>query len=55
MNERMNVPLSSGDEYDALTRSKRYLHWAAGERKAIKRGYNKRNRKAAKQELRDHR
>lgn len=34
-----------GDEMDALTRWKRYLHWAPGERKRIKRQYNKRQRR----------
>ena len=38
----------SGDEYDALSKkAKNYLHWKPGERKKIKRGYNKRLRKCA--------
>jgi hypothetical protein len=39
-------------EYDALTKWKRYLYWRPGERKLIKRGYNKRVRKLAKEKLR---
>lgn len=48
-----NVPLTSGDEQDALTPSKRYFAWKSGVRKSIKRGYNKRARKSAKQDIRD--
>ena len=33
-----------GDEYDGLTRWKRYYHWKPGERKQLKRKYNKRDR-----------
>lgn len=40
------IPMRGGDEYDALTRWKRYLHWRSGERKRIKRGYNRRQRRA---------
>jgi len=45
------VPLSGGDEYDALTRWKNYLHWKPGERKRIKRKYNKRARYRIRLEL----
>ena len=41
----------SGTEYDALTRWKQYLHWNSGVRKYIKRQFNKRVRKKAKQDL----
>tara|TARA_B100000902_G_scaffold261048_1_gene247322 strand:+ start:215 stop:370 length:156 start_codon:yes stop_codon:yes gene_type:complete len=38
----------SGDEFDALSKkAKNLLHWRPGERKKIKRGYNKRLRKCA--------
>jgi len=38
--------MKGGDEYDALTRLvKKYYHWKAGDRKKIKRKYNKRLRK----------
>ncbi len=43
------IPLANGEEQDALTRWKRYLHWKPGERKKIKRAYNKRARKQAKE------
>lgn len=39
-----------GRELDALARWKKYLNWNSGERKAIKRKYNKRVRKQAKNE-----
>jgi hypothetical protein len=39
------APLKSGDEYDALTRAKKYYIWKSGDRKAIKKSYNKRERK----------
>ena len=41
----MRIKLKSGDEYDALTKAKKFHHWKPGERKKIKRGYNKRLRK----------
>jgi len=40
----MRIKLKSGDEYDALTKAKKYFKWRAGQRKKIKRGYNKRLR-----------
>ena len=36
--------LIRGDEYDALTRWKRVLHWKPGERPAVKRRFWKRIR-----------
>jgi len=39
------IKMKSGDEYDALTKAKKYFSWRAGQRKKIKRGYNKRLRK----------
>lgn len=40
------IPCKGGDEYDALSRkAKRFLRWKAGERKKIKRKYNKRVRR----------
>lgn len=41
----MRIKLNSGDEYDALTKAKKYFKWRAGQRKKIKRGYNKRIRR----------
>jgi hypothetical protein len=32
------IPMTSGDEFDALTRWRHFLHWKPGTRKAIKRG-----------------
>ena len=43
MNKR--IPLKGGDEYDALTKGRRFLHWKTGQIKKIKRAYNKRFRK----------
>lgn len=45
------IPMKTGDEYDALTGWKRYLYWRPGERKRIKRGYNRRARRLAKVDL----
>lgn len=39
------MPLKTGDEYDALTRWKKFLHWKPGKRKRIKKAYNKKERK----------
>lgn len=39
------MPLKTGDEYDALTRWKKFLYWKPGERKRIKKAYNKKERK----------
>ena len=41
----MRIRLNSGDELDALTDSRRFYHWRAGQVKRIKRGYNKRFRR----------
>lgn len=45
------IPFIDGEEQDALTRWKRYLHWKPGERKRIKRQYNKRIRRNTKRSL----
>ena len=47
---RGRIPLH-GDEEDALTRAKRFYLWRPGRRKEIKRGYNKRARKAGKRDV----
>jgi len=41
----MRIKLKTGDEYDALTKAKKYFKWRAGQRKKIKRRYNKRLRR----------
>lgn len=41
----------SGDEVDAFTRWRHYLNWKPGQRKRIKRGYNRRERQMVKQEI----
>ncbi|MBI3523612.1 MAG: hypothetical protein HY066_03655 [Betaproteobacteria bacterium] len=38
------IPVAGGDEYDALTRWRRVYHWKSGTRKAIRRGYSRRQR-----------
>ena len=38
------IKMKSGQEYDALTTAKRYFSWKPGQRKQIKRAYNKRFR-----------
>ena len=44
------IPLKSADEYDALTKGRKYHSFGSGILKKIKRGYNKRFRKLAKRE-----
>jgi hypothetical protein len=43
--------LKSGDEYDALTRGKRYYRFRPGVRQKIKRQFNKRQRREARDDL----
>jgi hypothetical protein len=42
------ISMKGGDEYDALTKARKYYNWSKGQLKKIKRGYNKRFRKAGK-------
>jgi len=46
MNKR--IPMKGGDEYDALSKSRKFFLWKAGQLKKIKRAYNKRFRKSNK-------
>lgn len=39
------IPMIDGDEYDALTPWRKYIRWRAGERRRIKRRYNRRDRR----------
>ena len=48
MSER--IPLTA-DEHDAFTRWRKWVFWQRGELKTIKRGYNKRFRKAWKRDV----
>lgn len=41
-------PMKSGDEYDALTRWRKFLRWRAGERAKIKRLFRRRERRVGK-------
>jgi len=38
-------PLTTGDEYDSLTKAKKYHNFKSGDRKKIKKNYNKKERK----------
>ena len=51
MNKR--IPMKGGDEYDGLTKGRRFLHWKTGQLKKIKRAYNKRFRKYSKRMKKD--
>ena len=44
------IPLEGGDEYDALTKSRKYHNFGSGVLKKIKRQYNKRFRRVGKDE-----
>ena len=46
------VPLKSGDEYDMLTKARKYHTPRAGKAKAVKNFYIKRVRREAKKKLR---
>jgi hypothetical protein len=46
------IPMTSGDEFDALTRWRHFLHWKPGARKAINRGYNRRQRAMQHEQMR---
>ena len=46
------IPMKGGDEYDGLTKARRFLLWKRGQLKKIKRAYNKGFRKHNK-ELKD--
>jgi hypothetical protein len=48
---KQRIPLSGGDEYDALTRWRRFLRWRSKQRKRIKSQYNKRIRRREKEEM----
>ena len=43
------IPMKGGDEYDGLTKSRRFYVWNRGQLKKIKRAYNKRFRKYNKE------
>ena len=45
------IPMKGGDEYDALTKARRFYLWKAGQLKKIKRTYNKRFRKYSKEKI----
>jgi len=45
------IPLKGGDEYDGLTKARKFYHWKSGQLKKIKRAYNKRFRKQAKSKI----
>lgn len=48
------LPMSGGDEYDAFSGWRRVLTWRAGDRKKIKRRYNRRVRRVATHGLEDY-
>jgi len=47
------IPMKGGDEYDGLTKARKFYMWKAGQLKKIKRAYNKRFRKHTKEETYD--
>lgn len=47
-------PMKSGDEYDALTRAKRFYKWRPGMRAWVKRKFSKRLRREARSVIRAH-
>jgi hypothetical protein len=51
MKKGRTTPLKGGDEYDALTRARKYYNFGRRAIKIIKRGYNKRVRRNDKKEV----
>lgn len=49
----MRIKLKGGDEFEALTKARKSYNWARGQLKKIKRGYNKRVRRTAKEQHRN--
>lgn len=45
---KRHIPMKTGDEYDYLTSWKDVMHKRAGQRKKIKRGFNRRERRELK-------
>jgi hypothetical protein len=45
--------MSGGDEFDAFTGWRYLLNWEPGERKELKRQYNRRQRRMLKDELKE--
>jgi len=43
------IPMKGGDEYDGLTKARKFYMWKRGQLKKIKRAYNKRFRKQTKE------
>ena len=46
-----DIPMIDGDEVDAFSKRHGHLAWKPGERKQIKRKFNKRSRRKQKEEL----
>jgi hypothetical protein len=44
------MPMRKAEEYDALTKTKRFLKWRRGVRKRIKQRYNRKERQWLKKE-----
>jgi hypothetical protein len=55
MKKKPRLKMKGGDEYDALTKARKYYCYLtnSGVAKKIKRGYNKRFRKEGKDETKD--
>lgn len=53
MKEGRTTPLKSGDEYDALTKARKWHRFGRKALKLIKRSYNKRVRRRSKHETKD--
>ena len=53
MKKGRDTPLKGGDEYDALTKARKYYNFGRKALKVIKRGYNKRVRRNNKKEVKN--
>lgn len=52
---KRDVKFINGDEWDCLTRWRKYIHLKPGDTKRIKRNFNKRNRKFVKDSIKSNR
>ncbi len=55
MSKKERIPLKGGEEFDALTKARKYYVYLTNSRvvKSIKRKYNKRFRKKGKEDIRN--
>ena len=48
---KRKVVMKNADEYDALTKARKWYNWKRGELKRIKNAFNRRERRQAREEI----